>query len=150
MARSSPVKMRLRPLGRWSIPSLKPTIGFAPTSAVAGARKRLTPSSPPTAVGTIPDLRRLPADERAAGGFLPALIAVGHGRPDQRRTVLPRKEMMKATRKLHEIGQSLWLDDITRGLLTSGMLHYYVQKFSVTGLTSNPTIFDHAIKNSQD
>ena len=57
---------------------------------------------------------------------------------------------MKATQKLHEIGQSLWLDNITRGLLTSGTLHRYIQEFSVTGLTSNPTIFDHAIKNSQD
>jgi transaldolase len=57
---------------------------------------------------------------------------------------------MKATRKLHELGQSLWLDNITRGLLVSGTLHRYIQEFSVTGLTSNPTIFDHAIKNSPD
>ena len=57
---------------------------------------------------------------------------------------------MKATQKLHEIGQSLWLDNITRGLLTSGTLRRYIQEFSVTGLTSNPTIFDHAIKNSKD
>jgi transaldolase len=58
--------------------------------------------------------------------------------------------MMKATQKLHEIGQSLWLDNITRGLLTSGTLRRYIQEYSVTGLTSNPTIFDHAIKNSHD
>jgi transaldolase len=58
--------------------------------------------------------------------------------------------MMKATQKLHEIGQSLWLDNITRDLVTSGTLHRYLQEFSVTGLTSNPTIFDHAIKNSHD
>jgi transaldolase len=58
--------------------------------------------------------------------------------------------MMKATQKLHEIGQSLWLDNITRGLLTSGALQRYIQELSVTGLTSNPTIFDHAIKNSHD
>ncbi len=57
---------------------------------------------------------------------------------------------MRATRKLHEIGQSLWLDNITRGLLTSGTLQRYIQEFSVTGLTSNPTIFDHAMKNSHD
>jgi transaldolase len=57
---------------------------------------------------------------------------------------------MKATRKLYELGQSLWLDNITRGLLVSGTLHSYIQEFSVTGLTSNPTIFDHAIKNSRD
>ena len=61
-----------------------------------------------------------------------------------------RREMMKATQKLHEMGQSLWLDNITRGLLTSGTLRRYIQEFSVTGLTSNPTIFDHAIKNSHD
>ncbi|MDQ2839471.1 MAG: transaldolase [Acidobacteriota bacterium] len=57
---------------------------------------------------------------------------------------------MKATRKLHELGQSLWLDNITRGLLNSGTLQRYIQELSVTGLTSNPTIFDHAIKNSSD
>ena len=66
------------------------------------------------------------------------------------RTVLPRREMMIATRKLHEMGQSLWLDNITRGLLTSGTLRRYIQEFSITGLTSNPSIFDHAIKNSHD
>ena len=57
---------------------------------------------------------------------------------------------MRATQKLHEMGQSLWLDNITRGLLTSNTLRRYIQEFSVTGLTSNPTIFDHAIKNSHD
>ena len=55
---------------------------------------------------------------------------------------------MKATQKLHELGQSLWLDNITRDLLTSGTLRRYIDELSVTGLTSNPTIFDHAIKNS--
>ncbi len=57
---------------------------------------------------------------------------------------------MKATQKLHDMGQSLWLDNITRALLTSGTLRRYIQEFAVTGLTSNPTIFDHAIKNSHD
>ena len=57
---------------------------------------------------------------------------------------------MKATQKLNEMGQSLWLDNITRGLLTSGTLRRYIREFSLTGLTSNPTIFDHAIKNSHD
>jgi transaldolase len=57
---------------------------------------------------------------------------------------------MKATQTLHEMGQSLWLENLTRGLLTSGTLRHYIQDFSVTGLTSNPTIFDHAIKNSDD
>jgi transaldolase len=55
---------------------------------------------------------------------------------------------MKATQKLHELGQSLWLDNITRDLLTKGVLKHYMEDLSVTGLTSNPTIFDHAIKNS--
>ena len=55
---------------------------------------------------------------------------------------------MKPTKKLHELGQSLWLDNITRDLLTTGTLQRYIDEFSVTGLTSNPTIFDHAIKNS--
>jgi transaldolase len=55
---------------------------------------------------------------------------------------------MKPTQKLHDLGQSLWLDNITRDLLTSGTLQRYRDELSVTGLTSNPTIFDHAIKNS--
>jgi transaldolase len=55
---------------------------------------------------------------------------------------------MNPTQQLHDIGQSIWLDNITRGLLTSGTLRRYIDEFSVTGLTSNPAIFDHAIKNS--
>ena len=55
---------------------------------------------------------------------------------------------MKATEMLHDRGQSLWLDNITRDLLESGTLARYIDELSVTGLTSNPTIFDHAIKNS--
>ena len=57
---------------------------------------------------------------------------------------------MKATQILHDLGQSLWLDNITRNLLRTGMLRHYIDEFSITGLTSNPTIFDHAIKNSDD
>src|SRR5947209_9248118 len=57
---------------------------------------------------------------------------------------------MKATQQLHEAGQSLWLDNITRALLTGGTLRRYIDELSVTGLTSNPTIYDHAIKNSSD
>lgn len=55
---------------------------------------------------------------------------------------------MKATQQLHDMGQSLWLDNITRNLLNSGALKRYIEDLSVTGLTSNPTIFDHAIRNS--
>ncbi len=55
---------------------------------------------------------------------------------------------MNATRQLHEMGQSLWLDNITRGLLASGTLGRYIEEFDVTGLTSNPTIFDLAIKDA--
>jgi transaldolase len=55
---------------------------------------------------------------------------------------------MKATQLLHDEGQSLWLDNITRELLDSGTLKQYIGELSITGLTSNPTIFDHAIKNS--
>src|SRR5258707_14154877 len=57
---------------------------------------------------------------------------------------------MKATANLHDLGQSLWLDNITRNLLEGGLLRRYIDELSVTGLTSNPTIFDHAIKNSSD
>jgi len=55
---------------------------------------------------------------------------------------------MKATQQLHDLGQSLWLDNITRELLTSGTLSRYIDEFSVTGLTSNPSIFDKAIGSS--
>src|ERR1700689_2168274 len=53
-----------------------------------------------------------------------------------------------APKALNKLGQSLWLDNITRDLLDSGTLKRYIDELSVTGLTSNPTIFDHAIKNS--
>jgi transaldolase len=56
--------------------------------------------------------------------------------------------MSKITELLHQIGQSLWLDNITRGLLDSKTLQKYIAELSVTGLTSNPTIFNNAIKNS--
>ena len=59
-----------------------------------------------------------------------------------------RGDTMQATQILHNLGQSLWLDNITRDLLDSGTLKRYIDELSVTGLTSNPTIFDHAIKNS--
>jgi transaldolase len=55
---------------------------------------------------------------------------------------------MSATRKLHDLGQSLWVDNITREMVANGTLKRYIDDLSVTGLTSNPTIFDHAIKNS--
>src|ERR1700727_2111383 len=55
---------------------------------------------------------------------------------------------MKATEALHNLGQSIWLDNITRDLLDSGTMQRYIDELSVTGLTSNPTIFDHAIKSS--
>ena len=54
----------------------------------------------------------------------------------------------KPTRQLHDLGQSLWLDNITRDLIESGTLRRYIDELSVTGLTSNPTIFDHAIGKS--
>jgi transaldolase len=56
--------------------------------------------------------------------------------------------MVKATEQLHDLGQSLWLDNITRDLLTSGTLQRYIDELSITGLTSNPTIFDHAVAHS--
>jgi transaldolase len=59
-----------------------------------------------------------------------------------------RGDKMKATQLLHNLGQSLWLDNITRDLVNSGTLNHYITDLSVTGLTSNPTIFDQAIKGS--
>ena len=58
--------------------------------------------------------------------------------------------MNPTTAKLHDLGQRLWLDNITRALLTSGTLARYIAELSVTGLTSNPTIFEHAIGGSSD
>ncbi|MEP6590438.1 MAG: transaldolase [Gemmatimonadota bacterium] len=55
---------------------------------------------------------------------------------------------MNATHRLHDAGQSLWLDNISRGLLTDGGLARYIKERAVTGLTSNPSIFDHAITHS--
>ncbi len=55
---------------------------------------------------------------------------------------------MNAPHRLHELGQSLWLDNITRGLLAQGTLQSYLRDLAVTGLTSNPTIFDHAVRNT--
>ena len=57
---------------------------------------------------------------------------------------------MKSTQTLHDLGQSIWVDNISRGMLTSGTLRRYIDELSVTGLTSNPTIFDHAISKSAD
>ena len=56
---------------------------------------------------------------------------------------------MNATQKLHDLGQRLWLDNITRSLLSSGTLARYIKDFAVTGLTSNPTIFEQAIGKSE-
>jgi transaldolase len=52
---------------------------------------------------------------------------------------------MKPTERLHELGQSLWLDNITRPMLREGVLEGYIRDLSVTGLTSNPSIFEKAI-----
>ena len=57
---------------------------------------------------------------------------------------------MKATELLHNLGQSIWLDNITRNLLVSGTLRRYIDELSVMGLTSNPTIFNQAIMSSSD
>jgi transaldolase len=58
------------------------------------------------------------------------------------------EKTMRATASLRDLGQSLWLDNITRDLLNNGTLKHYIDELSITGVTSNPTIFDHAIKNS--
>ncbi|HEX3992421.1 MAG TPA: transaldolase [Acetobacteraceae bacterium] len=67
---------------------------------------------------------------------------------EQRSAASPADGAINAPGKLHRLGQSLWLDNITRDLLDSGTLQHYIDELSVTGLTSNPTIFDHAISHS--
>src|SRR5215831_17594799 len=87
---------------------------------------------------------------RLAGGFDEREQPI-HGSSSDRwiaRAPRNRGDTMKATQLLYNLGQSIWLDNITRDLLDSGTLKHYIDDLSVTGLTSNPTIFDHAIKNS--
>jgi transaldolase len=75
-------------------------------------------------------------------------MSTGSLMKEQRSEARPGGDAMNATGKLHALGQSIWLDNITRDLLESGTLRRYIDELSVTGLTSNPTIFDHAISNS--
>jgi len=75
-------------------------------------------------------------------------MSTGSLMQDQRGGATPPDVAMSPTGKLHDLGQSIWLDNITRDLLVSGTLQHYIDKLSVTGLTSNPTIFDHAISHS--
>jgi transaldolase len=76
------------------------------------------------------------------------------GHADPKECVVERQsplnpDVMKPTQALHDLGQSLWLDNITRDMLDSGTLERYLGELSVTGLTSNPTIFNHALKGSR-
>ncbi len=75
-------------------------------------------------------------------------MSTGTMTKDQRIGTATGGAAMNPTGKLHDLGQSIWLDNITRDLLESGTLQRYIDQLSVTGLTSNPTIFDHAIRNS--
>ena len=97
---------------------------------------------PGLTTGILPGLplARIPRSARSAtpllaGRGMRTAARAGHG------------GTMKPTQALHEAGQSLWLDNITRALLDEGILARYVDEYSVTGLTSNPTIFDKAIKD---
>src|SRR6266567_2982564 len=78
-------------------------------------------------------------------------VIFGLGKSNSMYQTNTKESIMKATAplQLREAGQSLWLDNITRDLLTSGTLKRYIDELSITGLTSNPTIFDHAITKSQ-
>src|SRR6185503_7300301 len=70
------------------------------------------------------------------------------GKQTDRFDLPPRDTPMNATTQLDRLGQRLWLDNITRDLLVSGTLKRYMRDFAISGLTSNPTIFDHAIRNT--
>src|SRR5499433_3571404 len=109
------------------------------------------PTTPPAAPGPPPPIACLRAMGTHGCRSRPAIRMPGaaHER-DVLKSGRDRGDNMKATRILHDLGQSLWLDNITRNLLNTGVLRRYIDEFSVTGLTSNPTIFDHAIKNSGD
>src|SRR5262249_40949215 len=110
-----------------------------------------SPIMPPAAPGPPPPIACLRAMGTHGCRSRPAIRMPGAAH--ERRLLKSgraRGDSMKATRILHDLGQSLWLDNITRNLLRTGVLRRYIDEFSVTGLTSNPTIFDHAIKNSGD
>src|SRR5262249_22932055 len=79
-------------------------------------------------------------------------VIFGLGKSNSTYQIDAEERIMKAAAplQLREAGQSLWLDNITRHLLTSGTLKRYIDELSITGLTSNPTIFDHAITKSHD
>src|SRR5690242_14893880 len=83
---------------------------------------------------------------RARGAARPATVLLA-GRGMRSEGAAGTVGTMKPTQLLHEAGQSLWLDNITRALLDEGILARYVAEYSVTGLTSNPTIFDRAIRD---
>src|ERR1017187_7349488 len=94
MERFLPVRTQLRPPGPWSIQSLRPTTGLAPTSATAGDRKSLTRSLLQTALGTTPALKKHPDDEPAAGCVFP-----DRSRPPQPRTVSVQEKNDKGDSK---------------------------------------------------
>src|SRR4029453_8102346 len=93
---------------------------------------------------------------RRDGGTRPQRRVATGGAADDRRLgphravlrVANQEATVPPTRSLHDVGQSLWLDNITRDLLEKGTLERYIEELSVTGLTSNPTIFDHAVTHS--
>src|SRR5215470_19884772 len=78
-------------------------------------------------------------------------VIFGLGKSNSTYQTNKKESIMKAAAplQLREAGQSLWLDNITRDLLTSGTLQRYIDELSITGLTSNPSIFDHAIAHSR-
>src|SRR5215471_15584718 len=120
-----------------------PTAGWS-TYMLTLLRGRARPSLMFPALGSFPVTAPLPSTQPTSGG---SNVAQWLEYVTGKRLV---RELatMKATALLHNLGQSLWLDNITRDLLNSGTLKSYIDELSVTGLTSNPTIFEHAIKNS--
>src|SRR5215470_16860380 len=86
----------------------------------------------------------------APGGRRKKEVIFGVGKSNSTYQTNTKESIMQAVAplQLREAGQSLWLDNITRDLLTSGTLQRYIDELSVTGLTSNPSIFDHAIAHS--
>src|ERR1035437_2059694 len=117
--------------GSWTMPLRCTSMSSAP-----GVRTPPPPSWPATEAGTT----RAPPTRRGRGTS--RRLALDHD--------AQKGGTMKPTQRLHEAGQSLWLDNITRALLDQGTLARYVTEYSVTGLTSNPTIFDKAIGGGAD
>ena len=129
--------------------ALQTKFGFTPERVVAAAREQLAQASP-VALSPRGRARVRKSTVGRESTVLPGHQYLESGIASGPYQANEKESNMKAAAplQLREAGQSLWLDNITRDLLTSGTLKRYIDELSITGLTSNPTIFDHAMTKS--